>query len=114
MVFLLNIKLWLYDCFNKFWFHGLYLPVFIVRGSRVVSEVPTRIIFLIRWLPADCSKLYIFTEYIIYPSSIIVRSFQHIAIFKGRTKWFNNPPIVNKKTKPNENNITGVIFIDPP
>jgi hypothetical protein len=25
-----------------------------------------------------------------------------------------NPPIVNINTKPNENNIEGVIFIDPP
>jgi len=35
-------------------------------------------------------------------------------IFKGRAKWFINPPIVNINTNPKANNIEGVNFIDPP
>jgi hypothetical protein len=35
-------------------------------------------------------------------------------IFKGRAKWFINPPIVNINTNPNANNIEGVNLIDPP
>ena len=50
----------------------------------------------------------------IIPSSIIVRSSQHIVIFKGRAKWIINPPIVNINTKPNANNIAGVNLIEPP
>jgi len=96
---------------NAFLFHGLYLLVNILRGSRVVSEGPTKALNT-RWFPADCSKLYIVTEY--NSSSIIVRSSQHIVVFKGRAKWFINPPIVNINTKPRENNIEGVILIDPP
>ena len=80
------------------------------QGPRIVSEVPTRIILFILWLPADCSKLYIFTKF----SSIIVRTSQHIVIFKGRAKWLINPPIVNINTKPNANNIEGVNLIEPP
>ena len=49
-----------------------------VELSRVVSEGPTRALNT-RWFPADCSKLYIVTEY--NSSSIIVRSSQHIVVF---------------------------------
>jgi hypothetical protein len=43
-------------------FHGLYLIINNYRDLRLVSEVPTGISGFIRWLPADCSKLYIVTE----------------------------------------------------
>ena len=99
---------------NAFLFHGLYLLVNILRGSRVVSEGPTKALNT-RWFPADCSKLYIVTEFNKNPSSIIVRSSQHIVIFKGRAKWlFINPPIVNINTKPKANNIEGVNLTEPP
>ena len=83
-------------------------------GLRLVSEVPTKILFLICRLPADCSKLYIFAEVKYVSSSIIVRSSQHMVVFKGRAKWIINPPIVNINTNPKANNIEGVNLIDPP
>lgn len=83
----------------------------------MVSEVPTRIFLLfdtILRVPADCSKLYIITDIKLNSSSIIVRSSQHIVVFKGRAKWFNNPPIVNINMNPKENNIGVVNLIEPP
>src|SRR5580692_1590216 len=101
--------MWLrgYRLINEFLFHGLYLTVNLLQWLRVVSEVPTKELYSC-WLPADCSKLYIFTKVKQNTSNIIVRTSQHIAAFKGRTKWFINPPIVNINTKPNANNIEGV------
>jgi hypothetical protein len=37
-----------------------------------------------------------------------------MVVFKGRAKWFDNPPIVNMNTKPKANNIEGVKCKDPP
>ena len=37
-----------------------------------------------------------------------------MVVFKGRAKWFDNPPIVNINTKPNANSIEGVKCNDPP
>ena len=37
-----------------------------------------------------------------------------MVIFKGRAKWFDNPPIVNINTKPNANNKDGTKCKEPP
>ena len=36
-----------------------------------------------------------------------------MVIFKGRAKWFINPPSVNKNTNPNAKSIKGVSWKDP-
>lgn len=37
-----------------------------------------------------------------------------MVVFKGRTEWILNPPIVNMNTNPKENIMVGVNLIDPP
>jgi len=37
-----------------------------------------------------------------------------MVVFNGRAKWFDNPPTVNKNTKPNANNIEDINTNDPP
>ena len=74
----------------------------------LVSKVPTNWASLcdVRRLPVNCSKLWFLILSIKnFNNIIIVRSFSHIVVFKGRAKWFINPPIVNKKTKPIAYNI---------
>lgn len=71
-----------------------------LSGLLLVSKVPTASLCDVRRLPVNCSKLWFLILSIKkFHNIIIVRSFSHIVVFKGRAKWFINPPIVNKRTK---------------